>query len=121
MDPSVASLNPRLELMQQGVGGGPERCPRRPPLQQYVDQPYDMQESTHLQKRIIMHLVTTTTNLKDTKIKQCHMEIRQRNLPVDAVQSRTISPSDVVASINICMNIGSFSLAPLHGISSRIS
>jgi hypothetical protein len=42
-------------------------------------------------------------------------------IPVDAVQSRTMSPTSVVDSMNIWRKRGSFSLAPLQGIVPRIN
>jgi hypothetical protein len=42
-------------------------------------------------------------------------------IPMDAIQSRIMSPSSVVDSMNIWKKRGSFSLAPLQGIAPRIN
>jgi hypothetical protein len=41
--------------------------------------------------------------------------------PVDAMQSMTMSPKEVVDSINICINDGSVYLEPLQGMVPLIS
>jgi hypothetical protein len=43
------------------------------------------------------------------------------DLPVNAVQSMTKSPTNLVYSINICNSNGSFSLEPLQGMEPLIS
>jgi hypothetical protein len=54
---------------------------------------------------------------KSIEYREYEKRLKQRqfhdDLPVDAMQSMTKSPTDVVDSINICNSNGSFTLEPL--------